>query len=270
MFVGPSRDKDFIAGASVLCGLVVLAIWMANLEKSQVIPDFGPLPELAEIEDVAELKATFFDYLTPIVRYENGRILEERAFVQSMLPKIEAGGSLNNRELGQLQDLFGKYELDWNTVDLDQAVHQLLLRVDVIPRELALVQAAKESGWGRSRFSEEANNLFGQWCYSPGCGVVPNQRAQGDIHEVQSFESVSDAIASYMRNLNSHDPYETLRLMRAGMRQAEVDLDGYRLAEGLLYYSQRREAYVEEVQAMILQYRSFLRSRENATAQSMP
>ena len=31
---------------------------------------------------------------------------------------------------------------------------------------LAIAQAAKETGWGTSRFAQEGNALFGQWTWS--------------------------------------------------------------------------------------------------------
>ena len=64
-----------------------------------------------------------------------------------------------------------------------------------------------ESAWGTSRFAREGNNLFGQWCYKTGCGIVPKRRGEGQVHEVASFESVDAAVASYLRNINSHRAY---------------------------------------------------------------
>ena len=49
---------------------------------------------------------------------------------------------------------------------------QLLIRMDIIPTSIALAQAAKESGWGTSRFALEGNAIFGQWTWS-GQGIAP-------------------------------------------------------------------------------------------------
>ena len=43
---------------------------------------------------------------------------------------------------------------------------ELLVRMDIIPTSIALAQAAKESGWGTSRFALEGNAIFGQWTWS--------------------------------------------------------------------------------------------------------
>ena len=44
--------------------------------------------------------------------------------------------------------------------------------MDEIPVSLAIAQAAKETGWGSSRFAQEGNALFGQWTWS-GEGIKP-------------------------------------------------------------------------------------------------
>ena len=44
--------------------------------------------------------------------------------------------------------------------------------MDIIPVSLAIAQAAKETGWGTSRFAIEGNALFGQWTWS-GEGIKP-------------------------------------------------------------------------------------------------
>jgi len=135
--------------------------------------------------------------------------------------------------------------------DWQRIAELLLARVDVIPPKLALIQAAKESGWGTSRFARSANNLFGEWCFSEGCGVVPASRSEGRRHEVESFDSVQDAIASYVRNLNSHPSYAPLRERRAALRAAGEAPTALALADGLGRYSERGEAYVQEVKSMI-------------------
>ena len=114
-----------------------------------------------------------------------------------------------------------------------------------------LTQAAMESAWGTSRFAREGNNLFGQWCYQPGCGIVPKRRREGQVHEVASFDVVDAAVASYLRNINSHRAYADLRAARADLRAANQPVTGNAMANHLLRYSERGLDYVEEIQSMI-------------------
>ncbi len=127
----------------------------------------------------------------------------------------------------------------------------MLSRVDTIPEDLALAQAANESAWGTSRFSLVANNLFGQWTFIPGQGIIPKDRPEGETYEVRKFSTVYDSVRSYLLNLNTHQAYKQLRQLRTASRVNGQNPKGLKLAEGLLRYSTRGEDYVKELQAMI-------------------
>ena len=116
---------------------------------------------------------------------------------------------------------------------------------------LALAQSANESAWGTSRFALKANNLFGQWCFSKGCGIVPLSRPVGAKFEMAKFTNPEQSVVAYMHNLNTNRAYINFRKMRKNMRGMNVPLSGAVLAEGLISYSQRRGAYIKELQAMI-------------------
>jgi len=134
-----------------------------------------------------------------------------------------------------------------------ELLFELLKRVDNIPAPLALAQAANESAWGTSRFALEGNNIFGQWCFDEGCGIVPSRRRANASHEVRAFESLDAAVAAYFLNLNTHDRYQGFRDMRFQMRNQRGDLDPLVLVFGLVGYSERGDKYVDEIQTMIQQ-----------------
>ena len=227
--------------------------WSIGVGVTEQGPGTGPLPPFHEIEQVSVKKQRFFEYLTPVIRAENERIREQRARLLEISEAVDAGESPGWMARRFLDRLAREYRVDAESLDTSELIDALVERVDVIPRSLVLVQAAKESGWGSSRFARRANNLFGQWCFDPGCGVVPSNRPEGRIHEVQSFDTVRDAVASYVRNLNTHRSYEPLREVRAELRAADQPLRGTELARGLGRYSERGDAYVREVQSMIRQ-----------------
>jgi Bax protein len=116
---------------------------------------------------------------------------------------------------------------------------------------MALAQAANESAWGTSRFAKQGNNLFGQWCFTAGCGLIPQHRSEGKSHEVAKFSSPQASVTSYIHNLNSHSAYQEFRQIRASQRQQFNRLSGQQCVEGLLKYSSRGEEYIQELQAMI-------------------
>ena len=210
--------------------------------------DDAPLPDFSQHTDVRAKKQAFFDYLQPIVAANNQRVLDDRARLRALASTSDEALSRSDRRF--LQGLVDHYEVDASDTSAAQRT-ELLVRLDTVPMSLALSQAAIESAWGTSRFARDGNNLFGQWCYKTGCGIVPKRRGEGQVHEVASFESVDAAVASYLRNINSHRAYAELRAARAALRAANQPVTGNALANHLLRYSERGMDYVKEIQSMI-------------------
>ncbi|MGI2103199.1 glucosaminidase domain-containing protein [Shewanella oncorhynchi] len=91
----------------------------------------------------------------------------------------------------------------------------LLERVDILPPSLVLAQAAKESGWGTSRFAREGNALFGQWDFK-GNGMEPRQKRQGlGNYGLARFDTPFASVEGYLLNLNTHNAYQKMRDFRA-------------------------------------------------------
>ncbi|MDA7784751.1 glucosaminidase domain-containing protein [Pseudomonadales bacterium] len=213
------------------------------------VPHSTALPDFSTYTDVKAKKTAFFCYMLPLVEARNLHIQGQR---QQLLAVAErAQDVLSTQDTETLADLAGVYRLVDADLSSPELIKELLIRVDTVPPSLALAQAAVESGWGTSRFAVQANNLFGQWCYEKGCGLVPNQRNSGANHEVAKFNNVSDAVYSYTRNINTHRAYKDLRMSRAALRANDETVTGHILAEGLLRYSERGEDYVHELQAVI-------------------
>lgn len=129
---------------------------------------------------------------------------------------------------------------------------ELLEKVDVVPASLIFAQSANESAWGTSRFARGANNYFGQWCYSKGCGLVPSKREKNKIHEVKKFDSPYCSVVSYVHNLNTSINYKKLRFLRMNLRQAHKKIAGLVLVNGLDRYSERGQKYIKDIRSMII------------------
>ena len=207
-----------------------------------------PLPDFGGYSDVKQKKTAFFDYMLPLVSAANQSIMEQRAELEEMATDADQLSFFQQRNLLQLAE---SYRVDTQTLNNQQVIDQLLLRVAVLPPSLVLAQAAIESAWGTSRFARQGNNLFGQWCYQKGCGLVPLRRSADSRHEVAKFDSVAAAVDAYLHNLNTHRAYKDLRVLRAELSTAESSATGHQLAQTLLYYSELRQVYVDEVQAVI-------------------
>ncbi|PSF05942.1 bax protein [Marinobacter fuscus] len=223
------------AGEVQLAGLPPLPAW-----ANERLPDFSVY------RDTTEKKVAFFSFLYPRIVLANSRILLEREYLDHLAGKAR----LDATDKAWLTRQGERLRVNAETGSAEQFA-RLRKRLDVIPPSLILAQAANESAWGTSRFARKGNNLFGQWCFTQGCGLVPQSRVEGADHEVAKFASPYYSVRSYIQNLNRHPAYQTVRDIRLADRKAQNPLSGHELAEGLRDYSERGEEYVQEIRAMI-------------------
>lgn len=242
------RTKISIVSFSVLLLTMAAALGLHIAKRDET---GATLPEFTAIEDVDQLKRRFFEFLAPQVDAANVRVLAQRARLLPLAASIERGAIPGWRDRRWLRALAREYEVELDLQLPAEALALLRRRVDIVPVPLALVQAASESGWGRSRFAVEGNNLFGHWCYVPGCGLVPEQRSRHAAHEVAVFDSVRTSVQRYLHNLNTHPAYLPLRQRREALRRQGRPLKTLALVDGLVEYSERREAYIEEIRSLL-------------------
>lgn len=208
------------------------------------------IPNFTQYKIVQEKKKAFFDFIRPMVQEENEILRNEYKHIQDLSEHILAGAKISSPDQEWLKAMAEYYRVAPFNIN-EEGLQALLKKVDIIPESLFLAQAANESAWGTSRFARTANNIFGQWCFTEGCGIVPNRRKAGETYEVQKFKSVNDAVHTYMHHLNSHPFYEKLRESRLTARENNLAPSGYDMAIGLEKYSARGLAYVKEVRSMI-------------------
>lgn len=208
------------------------------------------LPDFSVYQDVRTKKKEFFHYLLPMIRHSNDQIRSDRSLLLALRDDLRTGTTVDSSAYDHLGEIGHRYGVPDSTDRLAR-LNALLLRVDVVPESLVLAQAAKESGWGTSRFAREGNNLFGVWCFTPGCGLKPLSRDAGLNHEVARYDSVQQSVNAYVHNINTHAAYNELRRIRAESRAGASIISGMALAEGLLRYSARGVDYVREIQQLI-------------------
>lgn len=247
----------FAGGLLVLALMVVLRGTGPSLPSQELLPEppeppeVPALPDFSAYRDVNEKKQRFFDYLLPVIEHRNAWAREAREFLRLVRERMAEGTPLTDEEREIVAELGERYRVDVGETVEPGEVDKLLRRADEIPPSLVLAQAAAESAWGTSRFARMANNLFGQWCFTEGCGVVPQRRPEGAYHEVKRFDSVLEAVDGYYRNLNSHPAYEEVRERRARARAEGRPPVGVDLAAGLGRYSARGQAYIDEIRSII-------------------
>ena len=207
--------------------------------------------DLHLIHSVKQKKELFFRTVLPMAMLANEEILDQRDALEKIFQDFDREAFLTVQQQEKLSSILKHYRLKTDPLSDKNTRALLFSRVDSIPESLVLAQAANESGWGTSRFAREANNIFGEWTFTPGTGLVPESRPEGEIYEVRLFSNLYQSVRSYMRNINTHRAYASLRQMRQELSQADLPASGIKLALGLTRYSTRREAYADEIQAMI-------------------
>ena len=199
--------------------------------------------EMKNIQSTQEKKKLFLEIILPLVLEENNRIKIDRKKLFVILNK----NNNSDQEIKWLNEKFKQY----GVVKKDLAT--LKIRMDEIPVSLALAQAAKESGWGTSRFAIEGNALFGQWTWS-GEGIKPADVDSDDgSHKVMKFKVLKASVRAYQRNLNTHSSYRNFRLARAIMRDNDEELDSLTLANYLDKYAATGKEYTVIIKKIIQQ-----------------
>ena len=198
--------------------------------------------EIKKIENTKKRKEFFIQIVLPLILQENNNIKLDRKRLFNIINKS------NNSDLEKkwLDKKFRQYGIPSKDLSI------LKIRMDEVPVSLALAQAAKETGWGTSRFAQEGNALFGQWTWS-GEGLKPKEAEENKGHKVMKFNVLQASVRAYQRNLNTHSTYKEFRLARAKLRDAEKPLDSIILSEYLNEYAETGKQYVEILQKIINQ-----------------
>ena len=198
--------------------------------------------EIKKIENANERKNLFIQIILPLVIKENQNIKLNRIKLFSILNK-----SKNTRlEKKWLKKKFKQYGV------VNNDIATLKIRMDQVPVSMTIAQAAKETGWGTSRFAQEGNALFGQWTWS-GNGIKPAAADNNTTHKVMKFKVLQASVKAYQRNLNTHSSYKEFRGARAEMRDEGKKLDSLILTEYLDKYAETGKEYVRILQQIIRQ-----------------
>lgn len=215
------------------------------------------LPEsLSDMTDSNKRKRVFILTLLPLILHANELIKSDRAHTLELVTHFELHGSFSEWDQAWLEGQMRRYRVKADTVDR-ATLHSLLERQDTIPPSLALAQAAIETGWGTSFFSQEGNALYGEWVFDQESeGMVPRGREEGKTHRVKKFDYLIDSVVSYMTNLNRHRSYAGLRDRRTELRQLGLPVTGAALAPALIHYSERGGDYVSDLLS-IMSYNGF-------------
>ncbi|MTC59799.1 protein bax [Providencia rustigianii] len=191
-----------------------------------------PLPDLRKYPSGTARKKAFLKTVVPVIEKVNQQIMEERNWLLS----VRTNAKWSAQELRRLTQICDSYGINCSNpkrINWDK----LLSRVDIMPTHLVATQAATESGWGTSQLAQQNGNLFGMRCGS-GC-----QTKKGKIKGYSTYSSVEETVTAYMKNMNTHNAYESLRHSRAKQRKSQDELDSVKLINDMKGYSELGSSY---------------------------
>ena len=198
--------------------------------------------DLDEIKSVQLKKETFIKIVLPLVVAENQKILDDK----NKLNKILLNKKTSEKNKYWLRQKLKEYKVQ------NGKIKELEKRMDIIPISIAIAQAAKESGWGTSRFALEGNAIFGQWTWN-GKGIAPLDRAKEKSHKILRFPILRASVKAYKNNLNTHKSYRLFREKRNELRSKKKSINGLKLIHTLDSYAQTGEKYTKILAQIIEQ-----------------
>ena len=200
--------------------------------------------DLDALQSTKLKKETFIKIVLPLIVAENERILADRKKLTTLSDKKFT----TDLEKQWLRQKLLEYKVKKGNIK------ELFVRMDIIPTSIALAQAAKESGWGTSRFALEGNAIFGQWTWS-GQGIAPLDRESNKNHKILKFPILRASVKAYQNNLNTHKSYSKFRQKRSNLRDKNKKIAGLELTETLNNYAQTGSEYTKILNQIIRQNR---------------
>ncbi len=200
--------------------------------------------DLDNLQSVQLKKETFIKIVLPLIVAENEKILDDRERLKVLIDKKFTTDS----EKQWLRQKLLEYKVKRSDLN------ELMLKMDIIPVSIALAQAAKESGWGTSRFALEGNAIFGQWTWD-GQGIAPLKRDGDKNHKILKFPILRASVKAYKNNLNTHKSYSKFREKRRQLRDKNKKITGLSLTETLKNYAQTGSEYTKILNKIITQNR---------------
>ena len=198
--------------------------------------------DLDEIKDTKLKKETFIKIVLPLVVAENEKILNDKI----KLKRITSKKMTTDKEKSWLRLKLREYKVK------NSDISELDKRMDIIPASIALAQAAKESGWGTSRFALEGNAIFGQWTWT-GQGIEPLNKGKHEGHKILRFPILRASVKAYQNNLNTHKGYSEFREKRHSIRKRNKSIKGLDLTDTLDRYAQTGKEYTDILEQIIKQ-----------------
>ncbi|MBT1702223.1 glucosaminidase domain-containing protein [Chryseosolibacter indicus] len=237
--------------------LTVLLLSCNRAEHYVVVAD---TVEVKSLHDIISLKDTL---VKPVIYNKVTGLGElpvtkaKQKFIATILPavliakhEVETLRSklikLKEKRVWQKEDsmMYQQAKRRYNGKNIDDVINRMI----VLPNSIVLAQAATETGWGQSRFFEEANNIFGIWSVKENEERIAARKTRNNkTIYVRSYPNLLQSIRDYFSVLSRSNAYKSLR------KSCSETSDPFLLVKHLSNYSERKNKYTRDLKKIIEQ-----------------
>lgn len=187
---------------------------------------------------VKEKKKKFIEMLLPSILITRQDLLEKIKRIEHIQSWQAKNPVLLKNDSLFISKLFKTYKCE-------QLV-ELKHRLKPHPASIVLGQAAIESGWGTSRFFNEANNVFGIWSYHTKEKRIKALvgRDSTNIY-LKSYSSIDESVKDYYKTIARVNAYKNFRSKRYNCD------DPLKLVSFLNCYSELGDVYTNKLKQLI-------------------
>ncbi|WP_421919367.1 glucosaminidase domain-containing protein [Marinifilum sp.] len=249
----------------VFISLIFLLLICVSCTERVVFMHEKVTPEYAEVVSKDDVHAFSDTLITPYIytKVSSLRMLpvkeKKQKFVELLLPSVLLAQHDLNQKIKRLEHVENWLKQHPNYIKSDSIflfdlykqykcseINELKSRLKPHPVSIVLGQAALESGWGSSRFFEEANNVFGIWSYNSGENRIKalRQRDSTNIY-VRRYSSLEESVCDYYRTIARVPAYKEFRTER------ELSNDPNKLIPLLYAYSEVGKDYTKKLNRLI-------------------
>ena len=256
LFVFISVDLILFLSLALFDKLICYSVVPTKIVKESIVEHVVKEESQKEIKKIEikkeEINKEFIVKAQQSIKFSTlGTKERKKAFISMILPSILRAKQELKKDRDRVFSLMQKENLSekeslwlkkkkyfFKSTSLDD----LYEKMESHPTSIIIAQAIIESGWGTSRFYEEANNVFGIWSFNESEDRIAagEKRGKKTIY-LRKYKSVEQSISDYLLMISTKDAYIEFRELRLESK------DPYALVEQLGKYSELGQEYIENL-----------------------
>jgi len=177
--------------------------------------------------------------------------LKKQNFLDTIVPITQAvykelySGYINTKHLLE-QNRTNPYIESLKIFYRSKSNKDLLASLKPHPISIALAQCAMESAWLTSRFSKDANNIFGVWSFNKNEPRIAASGLRGDkVIYLKKYPNYYESIKDYYKTIGKSWAFKEFREKRL------ITDDPFKLLPYLHKYSEQKDEYPKTLKRVI-------------------